>query len=94
MAQKSPVEEHICLLGTRMKDVVTGTVGMVSTISFDAYGCVQAVLSSRVNKDGTKPESHWFDVKRLRKDGRRIMDTPPHFTTPPGSESGPAEKPA
>ena len=94
MAKKSPAEEHMSLLGQQMKDVVTGAVGMVSTISFDAYGCVQAVLTQKVNKDGTKPDSRWFDVKRLQKFGKRIMDVPPHFTTPVGSERGPAEKPA
>ncbi len=88
------IEEHLDLLGKRMKDVVTGVSGMVDSVSFDVYGCVQATLRAKMNRDGTIPEAHWFDVKRLKTAGDRIMDAPPHFTTPPGEEIGAADKPA
>jgi hypothetical protein len=32
------------LLGTKVRDVVTGFVGIVTSVSFDLYGCVQAVV--------------------------------------------------
>lgn len=86
------IEQHLKLLGTVMRDRVTGITGMVSSVCFDAYGCVQAILSPRA-KDGAPRDSHWFDVKRLEFAGKRIMEAPPHFVTPPGKEIGAAEKP-
>ena len=94
MINKSPVEEHLDLLGTQMKDRVTGYKGMVDSVCFDAYGCVQATLRPRVDKDGKIPDGTWFDVKRLEPAGKRLMDVPPFVTTPPGREAGPASKPA
>ena len=88
------IEQHLKLLGAQMKDKVTGIEGMVDSVSFDAYGCVQATLRAKANDKGEIPQSHWFDVKRLEESGDRIMEAPPHFTTPPGMENGPADKPA
>ena len=87
------IEQHIELLGQQMEDRVTGFKGMVDSVSFDVYGCVQATLRPRVDKDGNVPDGNWFDVKRLKKVGKRLMDVPAHMITPPGSENGPADKP-
>jgi len=87
------IEKHLEILGLPMKDRVTGMEGMVSSVSFDAYGCVQGLLTRKIDKDGKKLDSYWFDVKRLEPNGKRIMEIPLHFTTPPGLEAGPADKP-
>ncbi len=87
------IEKHIELLGQQMEDCVTGFKGMVDSVSFDVYGCVQATLRPRVDKDGKVPDGTWFDVKRLHKSGKRLMDVPAHMKTPPGKELGPADKP-
>jgi hypothetical protein len=83
---------HLQLLGTTMKDRVTGIKGMVDSISFDAYGCVQASLRPPANKDGTLTDGRWFDVKRLEPAGKRILPAPPFVA--PGLEIGAADKPA
>lgn len=88
------IEKHLKLLGMPMKDVVTGVKGMVESVSFDAYGCVQACIRPKADKDGEVPEGYWFDIKRLKSWGARIMGAPPHFLTPPGKEAGAAAKPA
>jgi hypothetical protein len=86
-------EDVIQLLGTQQQDKVTGFTGMVSSISFDAYGCIQAVLTPKVGKDhGVKPESHWFDVNRLEPKGKRVLPSPSFAAY--GIDKGPAEKPA
>lgn len=85
------IEAHLKLLGTVMKDRVTGIKGMVDSISFDAYGCVQASLRPPANKDGTLVQGHWFDVKRLEVAGKRIMSVPAFVE--PGKEIGAADKP-
>jgi len=79
------------LLGTQQRDKVTGFTGMVSSVCFDAYGCVQAVLTPRVGKDGQIPEGRWFDVSRLEVKGKRTMPAPSFATY--GLAHGPAEKP-
>lgn len=68
------------LLGLNVKDRVTGFTGVVASVCFDLYGCVQAVVTPAASKDGGKiEESRWFDTKRLEA----LSDTPvmdvPHF---------------
>ena len=59
------VDKHLELLGLRVKDSVTGFKGVVTSISFDLYGCVQAIVQPETNKEGEIPDSGWFDVTRL-----------------------------
>ncbi len=84
----------IDLLGYRAKDKVTGLEGVVSSVCFDLYGCVQAALTPPA-KEGTVPSGHWFDVQRLEVSTVRVM-TPPDFNAraaiPAEYDSGPAEK--
>ena len=84
-------EQVIALLGTQQKDKVSGFTGMVSSVSFDAYGCVQAVLTPPVGKDGKYPDAHWFDVNRLEPKGKRLLPVPDFSAY--GIDKGPAEKP-
>ena len=58
------VMKHLDLLGHKAADVVTGFTGIISTISFDLYGCVQAAITPRVN-DGKLGDSAWFDITRI-----------------------------
>lgn len=83
--------EQIQLLGKKAKDLVTGFKGVITCVSFDLYGCVQAVLTNESNKEG-KWESAWFDVKRLRiTDEKRVMEVP-NFR--PAEVPGPEPKPS
>jgi len=47
-------------LGYKVKDKVTGTKGIVTSMSFDLYGCIQAIVTNEKN------ESCWFDISRLK----------------------------
>jgi len=59
------------------KDKVTGYSGVVTTISFDLYGCVQAVITPPAAKDVKIDSGHWFDVTRLElSDQPKVMETP------------------
>jgi hypothetical protein len=81
------------MLGHEAKDKVTGFTGMVSSIAFDAYGCIQAVLTPKVGKDAKYPDGHWFDVNRLEV-GKRILPMPTFDqATARITSKGPAEKP-
>ncbi len=71
------VTKHIELLGRKVTDKVTGFQGVISTMSFDLYGCVQAVVSPPVNEAGEKKAGEWFDITRLDlSDEPRVMELP------------------
>lgn len=72
----SRADDYLGLLGTVQRDRVTSFQGMVASIHFDAYGCVQAWLTPPIGKDGKIAEGAYFDVKRLEPRGKRIMPAP------------------
>jgi len=84
------MDEHLKLLGFKVRDVVTGVEGVVESVGFDLYGCVQAVVRVAVNEKGELPDGRWFDVKRLTV----ISDAPvmpvPTFDVVPGGSEKPA----
>ena len=57
--------KHLSLLGLKVKDKVTGVKGVVTTVSFDLYGCIQVIIDRGLKKDGTAYDSRWLDVSRL-----------------------------
>ncbi len=69
------IQNTVNLLGLRAKDKVTGFTGTVTSVSFDLYGCVQAVITPDATA-GKMEEAHWFDVGRLTDIGNRTMDVP------------------
>lgn len=92
------LRKHFQIIGLKVRDKVTGFEGVVTTVSFDLYGCVQVVVSPPV-KDGDLKDGRWFDIQRLE-----ILDTTPVMAIPsfealatPTPERvhtrGPAEKP-
>jgi hypothetical protein len=83
------------LLGKKVQDVVTGFEGIAESVTFDLYGCVQAIVRPRVDKKtGATREPLWFDVKRLK-----VLVEKPILSPPTGvglssfQEQGPADKP-
>lgn len=84
------VNKSIGFLGFPARDRVTGFRGVVTTISFDLYGCVQVVLQPEVDDKGAVPEGRWYDINRVVTEGERKMSPPEVWT----DEKGPAEKPA
>lgn len=71
------MEQHIDLLGRKATDKVTGFNGIVTSISFDLYGCVQAVVTPETNDKGEIVGGSWFDVTRLRTEiDEPVMNIP------------------
>jgi hypothetical protein len=71
------MQEHLNLLGMRVEDKVTGFAGVVVSISFDLYGCVQALVNPGKNPDGKLGDQCWLDVARLTiTSGGPVMDRP------------------
>lgn len=94
MTTQSKRDQYIDLLGRRAKDRVTSYEGTVITISFDLFGCVQAILKPDIDKDGKLSDGHWFDVNRLELVGDiRRMPVPTFAAKPAEHDHGPADKP-
>jgi len=93
------VEEYLKMLGLSVVDKVTGFEGTITSIGFDLYGCIQAILTPPVKKDGVKGDGYWFDIDRLKIIGKKPVMTQPDFVLcNPKQKSkseikGPQEKP-
>lgn len=90
------IRKHLNLLGLKVEDRVTGMKGIVASISFDLYGCVQAIVNPGIGRDGKLADQIWFDVNRLKVLSEKAVMTLPNFDFGPQAEGeqGPAEKPA
>lgn len=70
-------KQHLDLLGKKAKDAVTGFTGVITTLSFDLYGCIQVVITPPTNKDGAIEKGNWFDVTRIIVcDDEPVMSVP------------------
>ena len=89
------MKKHLELLGLKVEDRVTGFNGVVTSVSFDLYGCVQAIVSPSVAKDGKVPDGRWFDVTRLKIVSKKPVMALPDYMSGYISEGrkGAAEKP-
>jgi hypothetical protein len=92
--QAIQVQEHLSKLGRIATDCVTGFSGVVASISFDLYGCIQVVVTPRVGADGKIPDSQWFDISRLRIESENSVMPLPNYEYGPVArgEHGPAAK--
>lgn len=84
-------------LGFEARDRVTGFKGVISSLSFDLYGCICAVLTPTADpKESKIREGHWFDFKRLEFISKKpVMEVPAFDLNIRGlaTEIGAAEKP-
>jgi hypothetical protein len=92
---KIEMSKHMALLGKKVEDTVTGFKGVVTAVSFDLYGCVQAIVNPGKDKDGKLQEQCWFDIARLKAVSEKPVMTPPDFEYGEiaRGEKGAAEKP-
>lgn len=89
------VKLHLNKLGLKVKDVVTGFEGITTSISFDLYGCIQALVNAGKDKDGKLQEQMWFDISRLEIiDKNPVMQLPDfEFGLQAEGRQGACEKP-
>ena len=94
--QGIPIQKHLDLLGHKVKDKVTDYKGVVISMSFDLYGCIQAdVRPTGLNEKGKPTEGWWLDVNRLIVTSKVPVMEPPNFTCGDVAEGrkGPANLP-
>lgn len=84
------IKDHLNLLGLEAIDPVTGMKGVITSISFDLSGCIQAALTPPANKEGVYQQSIWIDIQRLKITGKKAVCKVSDFTR----ETGCAQKPS
>lgn len=91
-------KKHMELLGLKVEDKVTSFTGIVTSLSFDLYGCIQGLVHPGKDEKGALRDSVWFDVNRLRiLDSTPVMERPEFDWSPQvisDAGKGPAERPA
>jgi hypothetical protein len=83
-------------LGRKATDKITGESGVVTSVSFDLYGCVVASMTPPYEKgERSFARGGWFDIQRLTlSDEPRVMNPPAFIDVSAAQhEAGPAEKP-
>jgi len=90
-------EKHIELLGCKAKDKITGLEGVIDSVCFDLYGCIQASIKpTKLDDAGKIRDGYWVDVTRLNiKTNTRVMEVPNFYEGYVAEgKKGPADKPA
>jgi hypothetical protein len=89
------IQKHLALLGLQVEDKVTKFKGVVVSIGFDLYGCVQAIVHPGIDKDKKLVDSNWFDVRRLKVLSPKPVMKLPNFHFGPQAEGkqGASERP-
>ena len=64
---KTVIDKSIEMLGKKGKDKITGSEGIITSVSFDLYGCVTVIINpSKIDKDGKEvPSIGWIDINRV-----------------------------
>jgi len=53
------------LLGLHVKDKVTNVTGIVTSMSYDLYGCIQALIIPSAEIPNREDLRGWYDINRL-----------------------------
>ena len=89
--------KHMAFLGMHVVDRVTGLRGVVTSISFDLYGCIQGLLHPGLDESGRLGEQVWLDLGRLSVSSSTPVMVPPEFDwsveAVSGGLKGPTKKP-
>ena len=72
------VKKHLDLLGYIVRDKASDYEGVVTSMSFDLYGCIQALVRPvSLDEKGKIQEGMWMDVSRISVISEEpLMDQP------------------
>jgi len=91
------VNQSVDYLGKKVKDKISGKKGIVTSVCFDLYGCIQVIIfEQKLDKDGNPRTFGWVDINRIDiLKEKRIMDFPDFDQKYKSIKSinGPADKP-
>jgi hypothetical protein len=89
-------DQVIGLLGCKGKDIITDFKGIITSVCFDLYGCIQVILTHKVDKDGKEVDSRWLDINRIKVLDKRLVMQMPDLKNKYAAildVNGPADKP-
>jgi len=72
------IKKHIDLLGMKVEDKITKVKGIVASISFDLYGCIQVIIAPMAKNNETR-ETYWYDISRLKILNKKPVMKRPNF---------------
>ena len=72
-------QKHIKQLGLIAEDLVTGKKGVITSVAFDLYGCIQVILTTQINETSNESNQEWYDVARLKILNKRPVMKQPDF---------------
>lgn len=84
------VERTFNYLGKTVIDKVTKYSGIVTSVSFDLYGCIQCLVHPGLDSNNKLQDQNWFDINRLEISVSTPVMPLPKFTL---FDTGPTEKP-
>lgn len=61
------------ILGSRVRDVITGFEGTVTGRAEYISGCHQALIAPALSADGAMRDSQWIDEQRLERVGSAML---------------------
>ena len=59
------MEKEMKMLGFKARDKVTGFEGVITSVSFELYGCIQYLLNPGMTKENKLGDCCWFDTNRI-----------------------------
>ncbi len=77
-------------LNAPLKDVISGFTGTGTAYAVYSTGCNQVCLTPRIDKDGKRQESEWFDIERIEMADGNIAEV---ATSPGGGPRHRSEAP-
>jgi len=88
------IQYHIDKLGHEGKDKVTGIEGVIESVGFDLYGCIQYCVRPKQKEDAML-DAYWLDVTRVVITSDNPVMNQPDFEAGYVAEGnkGPAMKP-
>jgi hypothetical protein len=72
------IKKHVELLGFEAVDMVTGFKGVITSVSFDLYGCIQAILTQKLSSK-QKTDVQWYDITRLKIASKKPVMPLPNY---------------
>jgi hypothetical protein len=90
------MKEYLKFLGLKVEDKVTKFKGVVISVSFDLFGCIQVLVEPGLDEKGNFGNDRvWLDINRLKIINKKPMMPIPDYTKGYQAEAkqGAADKP-
>ena len=60
-------------LNVSLLDIISGFTGTGTAYAVYSTGCNQVCLTPKIDKDGKRQDSEWFDIERIKTAGKSVV---------------------